>query len=241
MFDFLDSLVYSNNKIRQYNSLPITKYIELRYSELFLKFKNNPNNKIIQATIKQKLRVDFDTTNIIITGNIIIFVSETPKNLIEEKININYGIKAIHENTYLIDVNQIQFNSDLSEKILDVVHAIGVKYINGESLSENFKINNDLSEKIMEQFENSTIDINDCECQFDEHDIALIFNTNEKISKEELCEELGLKPSLFTEVMNINRNIYTIVLICSCPRIVFEEFFDKQENCNADGVNKWLL
>lgn len=220
-------------------------YINMSYKELFSELKKNQNYFFIKKALKEKFKKDFDATGILITEEVVLFISKTPKENVAQKLGIEpqlYQMFDYNSKIYTIDLQEINQNP-ISEEILNLIHEIGVKYINGEFLTESFKTDNDFSQQIKEYFEDSIIDIQDCQFQFDEHDIAIIFivDSNSRVDKNAFCFEMGFEPSLFTEIRNVNKDFITVALVCSCPRVVFEEFFDKQDFNDSKGANKWLL
>lgn len=217
-------------------------YKKKSYAELLLKLKNT--DSIAAKVLKVRIKNDFHTTKILMTPKLVIFLSKESRDYVEDKLDFkvgyheyNYGI-----NEYIICIDDIEEEDGivyLNEEILNTIHEIGVKYINGEIVTDEYKENHDFGKQIEDCLKESGITVYNSKFTIDGHDVALTFevNSNENIDGNQICYEIGLEPSLFTEVSNKN----TIILICSCPRVVFEEFFDKNDFDNAKGANKWLI
>lgn len=133
-------------------------------------------------------------------------------------------------NIYIIEYNQIT-----GEDILDIIHEIGVKYINGEPLISTFR--KESIEKIKDKLYQSLNYMNCSNFEVQIKDDSLVIIHPFYTRKKDVANALGLKSDLFFHIVTKSYGI----LICDCPRVVFEEYFDKQENCESLGANKWLL
>lgn len=133
-------------------------------------------------------------------------------------------------NIYIIEYNQIT-----GEDILNIIHEIGVKYVNGEPLMSAFRKAS--IRKVKHKLYQSLNCMNRSNFEVQIKDDSLVIIHPFYTRKEDVTNALGLKSDLFFHIVTKSYGI----LICDCPRVVFEEYFDKQENSESLGANKWLL
>lgn len=194
-------------------------------NRLFWKMmKKHPIHKL---DFEDKIDVDFCEY----TDSCMVLGTSTDKEVLYEV----FGKDRVKEvpggfNIYIIEYNQIT-----GEDILNIIHEIGVKYINGEPLMSTFK--KESIEKIKYKLYQSLNYMNRSNFEIQIKDDSLVIIHPFYTSKKDVANALGLKSDLFFHIVTKSYGI----LICDCPRVVFEEYFDKQENCESLGANKWLL
>lgn len=221
--DFLSAIKTSKNNVFKLKD-------ESMYMNNFLPY--------FQRKIKSKINVDF----VGISSPFIILKTDAPIEKVAQIFDIDKEfVKSFpltsSLNIILIDLSEQieqEDNNSLNIEILDFIHEIGVKYINCEELDENEVKNRceDLVQKIEQQINYPKARI---EMYIQNYRMHIDFYNF--INKKELCQAIGLEPGLFYDI----DNPFVTNLICDCPRVVFEEFYDKNQWEDARGADKWLI
>lgn len=191
-----------------------------------------------QEKIKSKINVDF----VGISSPFIILKTDTPVEEIAQALDIDKKFVKSFPLTSSIDIILIDLSettekedeNSLNVEILDFIHEIGVKYINCEKIDEEEMIYrcNHLIEKIKSVIGNPKARIS-----IQIKNYHMYISIYDYVNKEQFCQKIGLQSDLFFEI----DNPYVTYLVCDCPRIVFEEFYDKNEWEDARGADKWLI
>lgn len=195
-------------------------------NRLFWKMMRS-KHPIPKLDFEDKINVDFCEY----TDSCMVLGTSTDKEVLYEI----FGKDKVKEvpgdfNIYIIEYNQIT-----GKDILNIIHEIGVKYINGEILMPEFR--KDSIEMVKNKLYQSLNYMNCSNFEVQIKDDSLVIIHPFYTRKEDVANALGLKSDLFFHIVTKSYGI----LICDCPRVVFEEYFDKQENCESLGANKWLL
>ena len=184
----------------------------------------HPINKL---DFEDKIDVDFCEY----TDSCMVLGTSTDKEVLYEV----FGKDKVKEVPGGFNIYIIEYNQTTGKDILNIIHEIGVKYINGEPLMSTFK--KESIKKIKDKLYQSLNYMNHSNFEVQIKDDSLVIIHPFYTSKKDVANALGLKSDLFFHIVTKSYGI----LICDCPRVVFEEYFDKQENCESLGANKWLL
>lgn len=194
-------------------------------NRLFWKMmKKHPIHKL---GFEDKIDVDFCEC----TDSCMVLGTSTDKEVLYEI----FGKDKVKEVPGDFNIYIIEYNRITDKDILNIIHEIGVKYINGEPLMSKFK--KESIRKIKYKLYQSLNYMNHSNFEVQIKDDSLVIIHPFYTRKEDVAKALGLKSDLFFHIVTKSYGI----LICDCPRVVFEEYFDKQENCESLGANKWLL
>lgn len=245
MDDLIHLLMYGSGPLNKFKvnvlgeNYSYADYLKAIKSDIYT-IKGVPHGKkFVTKQLKHKMENDgLDVDVLQISSPYIIIGGDFDKEDLSEIMHISVdAIKTIPgtDKFYIIDLSK--HTPKIGLALLEAIHKIGVKYISGEKLTCEFIDKNIeyLQNEIDMWLAASELDAQHCIVDIEDHNLALAFSS--MIPKNVICQELGLDEEIFIEVSNP----YETVLVCSCPRIVFEEFFDKQEDSDSAGADKWLI
>lgn len=136
---------------------------------------------------------------------------------------------------FIID-NSKPHAQQLNDKLLNFFNDIGNKYFDGEPISSRIEEDKDyLTEWIMSELMRNGYEDVSVAIMIEDYDVCIAIN--QYIDKHDFGRIIKLKPEMFTEVSNP----FMTVVLCSCPRISLERFFDESEIGETEGLKKWIL